>query len=113
MKDGKLRPYEPMLMSLHRLFDAFLGVGLFLGLAWYFGMYEVYGQIHLLMAVLIFFIAIACLDLAGIYQSWRTGMVLNEIRQLFSGCFMVYITIFTIAYFMKVSSSFSRLEDNF
>lgn len=107
-KGGKLRPYEPMLMSLHRLFDALLGMGLFSGLACYFGMYELFGQTYLLMAVLIFFISLACLDLAGVYRSWRTGLFLVEIRQLFSGCSLVYVLLFVIVYFMQVSSVLSR-----
>jgi putative colanic acid biosynthesis UDP-glucose lipid carrier transferase len=107
-KGGKLRPYEPTLMSLRRLFDAMMGAGLFSGLAWYFGMYKALGQIHLLMAVLIFLIALGCFDMAGVYRSWRTGLVLDEIRHLVSACSLVYVGLFVIVYFMKVSSDLSR-----
>lgn len=108
-KGGKLRAYEPVLMSLHRLFDALLGVGLFLGLAWFWRMYERYGQVHFIAAVLIFFISLACFHLSGIYRSWRIGAILVEVRQIFASCFMVILVLLITLYFLKESSSISRL----
>ena len=108
-KDGKLRPYEPILMTLHRVFDALLGAGLFLGLAWYYNMFEQYAQIHFIMSVLIFFIALACFDLVGVYQSWRAGQILIEIHRLLTACFTVFIVFLIIIYFLKVGSGISRL----
>jgi putative colanic acid biosysnthesis UDP-glucose lipid carrier transferase len=104
-----LRPYEPILMTLHRVFDALLGAGLFLGLAWYYNMFEAYAQIHLIMSVLIFFIALACFDMVGVYQSWRAGQILIEIHRLSTACFIVFIVFLIIIYFLKVGSGISRL----
>jgi putative colanic acid biosysnthesis UDP-glucose lipid carrier transferase len=108
VKSGKLRGYEPLLMTLHRLVDALLGVALFSGFAWYWGMFRQYGEIQSLLAVLIFFISLAALDLSGIYRSWRAGAILIEARQIFSGCFIVFLVLMITIYFMKESSSVSR-----
>jgi putative colanic acid biosynthesis UDP-glucose lipid carrier transferase len=109
MKTGNLRPYVPLLMNLNRLFDAVLTTGLFAGLAWYFGMLNEHGQIHAIIAVLIFFITLVCLHGTGVYRSWRIEPLLGEIRPLIYGCFMVFVLVLITIYFLKVSTKFSRL----
>ncbi len=108
-KSGKLRAYEPMLMSLHRVFDALCGVGTFLGLAWYFNMLKIYPHTHSMIAIIIFSMGFVCLDMVGIYRSWRMNNFIIEFRQLLSGCFTIYILLFIVAYFLKMSQELSRL----
>jgi putative colanic acid biosynthesis UDP-glucose lipid carrier transferase len=105
-KEGRLRPYEPLLMTLARLLDAFLGAILLLGWAYYFQMYQ---HEYLVLVFLIFFIALVCLHASGVYRSWRTSAFFgDEIRRLLAACLAIYIVYFGAVYFLKVSTVFSR-----
>src|SRR5665647_94347 len=72
-------------------------------------MFSPNGQTYYIMSIFIFFIAIVCLHMAGIYRSWRMGLTAIEMGHLFSGCCMVYVLFFITAYFLKISSELSRL----
>jgi putative colanic acid biosynthesis UDP-glucose lipid carrier transferase len=104
---GRLRPYEPLLMSLHRFFDAFLGAALLLVLAWYFSHY---GRDYLILAAFTFLIALVCMEAVGLYRSWRTNsLYATEIRRLLSGCISVSLILLSAIYFLNISHHFSRL----
>ena len=105
MKQGKIRPYEPLLMSLHRMSDSLLGVGLFLYLSWVYGMFNI---TYLMVAILILFMSMASFRYAGLYQSWRTSSQRHEINQIILGCVAVYILLLLVGYYLKVSHLFSR-----
>jgi putative colanic acid biosynthesis UDP-glucose lipid carrier transferase len=102
---GKIRPYEPLLMSLLRFSDALLGSVLFLVLSIYFKMYS---ENYVLAAALIFFKATACFQLAGVYRSWRTASPLFEVHRLILGCIAVYVLLVFTGFVLKTSQCFSR-----
>ena len=104
-KNGKLRPYEPLLMTLHRVWDALLGVGFLVALSIIF---------HKLIphiwetAILIFLLTVICFHAVGLYRSWRFSSFQYEISQIFFGCFILYTFLFLMGYFLKVSHEFPR-----
>jgi putative colanic acid biosynthesis UDP-glucose lipid carrier transferase len=102
---GKLRPYEPLLMTLLRFGDAFLGVSYFLGLSW---IYNMYNPNYLMVGNLIFFITMICFHVVGLYSSWRVTSLRYEIHQIILGCISVVILMLLVGYALKVSHLFSR-----
>ena len=89
--NGKLRAYEPLLMSLRRFSDAFLGAALLPGLACFYGMYD---RSYLILASFVLLIALVILHVMGTYQSWRTeALILTETRRLLAGCVGIYICL--------------------
>ncbi len=102
---GRLRPFEPALMALHRIGDAFLAAGFFLFLA---VAYQMYVPDYISAALLIFFLTTLLFQSAGFYKSWRVASLRHEIQQILVGCFFVYVALFATGYFLKVSQVFSR-----
>jgi len=105
MKNGKIRPYEPLLMTFHRLGDALLGACLFLFLSWF---YEMFMPSYLIAAVLIFLLAFLVFQRINIYHSWRVASLRHEVDQIIIGCVVVYILLLLVGYSLKVSQEFSR-----
>jgi putative colanic acid biosysnthesis UDP-glucose lipid carrier transferase len=105
VKNGKMRPYEPLLMTLHRLGDALLGACLFLFLSWF---YEMFIPSYLIVAVLIVLLTLLVFQRINIYHSWRVASLRHEIDQILIGCIIVYILLLLIGYSLKVSHEFSR-----
>ena len=102
---GVLRPYEPFLMTLLRVLDALLGVALFFGFINYFNV----NPLHIReAAILIFFTTILCLHSVGLYRSWRFSAIRQEIIQICSGCFVLYMLLFFVSYILDTSGEFSR-----
>lgn len=104
-KRGKLRPYEPLLMTLLRVLDASLGAALFIGPIAFLDMDSPYIWEA---TILIFFMIMVCFHAVGLYRSWRFSSLQYEISQIFLGCFILYAFLFSIGYFLKVSHEFSR-----
>ena len=102
---GKLRPFEPLLMTLLRLGDGFLGALLFLGLGVYFGMYT---ERYPAAALLIFLSTLVTFNAVGLYKSWRTASLRGEMHQVLVGCLFVCAMLLSAGYLLKVSSEFSR-----
>ena len=105
MTSGKLRPYEPIFMTFHRVGDAAAGVGLFLYLAWVYGMY---GHIYPTAGILIFFTTLVTFRTVGLYRSWRVATPHHEIQAIILGCVAVYIMLLLAGYSLKASDLFSR-----
>ena len=105
IKSGKLRPYEPLLMTLLRVWDALLGAVFFIGLSVIFHRF----MPHIWEAVFfIFFITMVFFHAVGLYRSWRFSSFQYEIYQIFFGCFILYAFLFLVGYFLKVSHEFPR-----
>lgn len=102
---GKLRPYEPLLITLHRIGDAAIGAGMLLYLAW---VYQMYGYIYIIAGVLAFFIAMVGFRSVGLYRSWRMATLSHEVHQIILGCIVVYVLLLLIGYALKVSDLYSR-----
>lgn len=104
-KIRKLRPYEPILMTLLRVWDALLGVGFFvvLGLVFHSFMPHIYETV-----CFIFFTTMVFFHAVGLYQSWRFSSFQYETYQIFIGCFILYAFLFLVGYFLKVSYEFPR-----
>jgi putative colanic acid biosysnthesis UDP-glucose lipid carrier transferase len=102
---SKLRTYEPLLMTLHRVIDAFLGAGLFLLLCILYGRYRVRNQDS---AIFIFFATLVCFSVVKIYQSWRGTSLLNEANRILLGCCTVYMVFFSTVYLLNISYVFPR-----
>jgi len=103
--NGALRPYEPALMTLLRIFDALLGVVCFIGLNVYFNI----SPLHLWeVSLLIFCMAMISFHEAGIYRSWRFSSLQHEFSQIFWGCFVLYAFLVLVGYLLKVADEFPR-----
>jgi putative colanic acid biosynthesis UDP-glucose lipid carrier transferase len=102
---SKLRPYEPLLMTLHRVLDASLGAGLFLGFCI---LYMRYRSRNLDSALFIFFATLVCFSVVKVYQSWRGASLLNEANRILLGCCTVYMVFFSTVYILNISHVFPR-----
>ena len=102
---GKLRPYEPLLMTLHRLGDAVIAAGLFLSISWIYGMPI---ERYVGVVILIFLTTMVCFPAVGLYRSWRMGSALSETNQIVLGCICVYVFLLSTGYILKVSHMFPR-----
>ncbi len=105
LNTGKLRPYEPLLITVHRIGDAAIGFGLLLYLAW---VYQMFYHIYLIAGVLAFFIAMVSFRTVGLYRSWRVAALAHEVQQIITGCVVVYILLLLAGYALKSSDLFSR-----
>lgn len=104
--NGKLRPYEPVLMTALRVSDALLGAVLPLLLS---VCLKRYMNVYVVVAVIIFFMVLVCFHAAGVYGSWRTASVSAETRRLIGGCIAVYALLFFTGFVLKASAYLSRI----
>jgi putative colanic acid biosynthesis UDP-glucose lipid carrier transferase len=102
---GKLRPFEPLLMTLHRIGDAILGAGFFLILSWVYGMYT---SKYPGVSIIIFLATVVCFHTLGLYRSWRESSILIEFHHIFWACCLVYALLLITGYALKISHEFSR-----
>jgi putative colanic acid biosysnthesis UDP-glucose lipid carrier transferase len=105
MENGKLRPFEPLLMSVNRVADGAIGVGSFLALSWVYGMYN---SDYLMVGTLILFMTMVTFRSVGLYRSWRVASFRSELHQIVLGCVIVYVLLLLAGYSLKVSDLFSR-----
>jgi putative colanic acid biosynthesis UDP-glucose lipid carrier transferase len=92
-------------MTIHRVGDAAAGVGLFLYLAWVYGMFD---HSYPTAGILIFFTTLVTFRTVGLYRSWRVAILRHEIHQIILGCVAVFIILLLAGYSLKVSDLFSR-----
>jgi len=104
--NGMLKPYEPMLMTLFRLLDAYLGAVLFFWINSYFDLYPPHAKEA---GLIIFILSISVFHQMGIYRSWRFSSIRSEIHNIFSGCFILYAILFLIGYFLEILGEFGRV----
>ena len=66
--------------------------------------------VHSYQLLLFFNVVLSMLvfNLFPLYRSWRGVSLLTEIKVIFSACFAVLVIVIIIAFFLKVSSKFSR-----
>jgi putative colanic acid biosynthesis UDP-glucose lipid carrier transferase len=102
---GRLRSYEPLLMSLHRVLDAVLGAGLYLAISALYGRYR---PRNLEAAVFIFLGALICFNVVRVYQSWRDASFLNETNRILLGCVSLYVAFVATVYLLNISYVFPR-----
>jgi putative colanic acid biosynthesis UDP-glucose lipid carrier transferase len=98
------RSYEPLLLALHRWLDALIGAGLLLATSHF---YHVYSQKYLELACFAFFITFVSFQVLDLYRSWRGLSLVHELHQIFWGCFLVYVILFSISAILKDSQNFS------
>jgi len=98
----KLRQYEPLLITLFKVSDGFIGVFLF----WFVASWGKIGKYKTEASLVLFFIILANFSYTGLYQSWRMSSLQEEFKKLIQSCLIVYFILFIIIYFLKVSSFF-------
>jgi putative colanic acid biosynthesis UDP-glucose lipid carrier transferase len=107
MNNGLLRPYTSRISFLQRLLDVSL-IFVIYGLAFslHGGEWDVRRILAAVLAVL-FFAILA--EMRGLYNSWRTSPLVDEIRALVSVWLMVITALLMLAFATKTSEMFSRL----
>lgn len=103
-RNPMLRPYEPLLMTLLRVIDSFMGASLFVGLTILLSSEFPFIKESF---ILISLISLVLLHMAGLYSSWRFSSFQYEISQIFSGCILVYIFMILAAFFFNAINIFS------
>lgn len=103
--NGMLKPYEPLLMTLLRFFDALSGAVLFWILIKYFKL----DPVHIRETCLIILIlTIPVFHQIGLYRSWRFSSMRYEIYSILNGCFILYAILFMIGYALQMLSEVNR-----
>ena len=87
LNNEKLRPYEPLLMTFLRGWDAILGVAFLLALSSFFHKFIPYVRE---VSFIIFFLTMICFHSIGLYHSWRFSSFRYEISKIFFACFVLY-----------------------
>ena len=105
LNNEKLRPYEPLLMTFLRGWDAILGVAFLLALSSFFHKFIPYVRE---VSFIIFFLTMICFHSIGLYHSWRFSSFRYEISKIFFACFVLYSILILLGYIFKVSSLFPR-----
>ncbi|MDP2982290.1 MAG: undecaprenyl-phosphate glucose phosphotransferase [Candidatus Latescibacter sp.] len=95
----KLRYHEPTMITLFRFGDAFLA-----GATLYF-ILILFGQsggqafeVSLVLALL----TLVVFTYTGVYRSWRTSALQEEIKRILKSCIYVYLAYFILIFFMKL-----------
>lgn len=99
------RYYEPLLVMLMRVLDAFLGSALFYLVAFYHHMMPPYVKE---VEFVLFFLILIVMHHIGIYRSWRFSSTRNELSKITLGCVAVYFFLIFILYFFSISQWFTR-----
>ncbi len=106
MNTGRLRSYEPLLMTVHRMMDALMSAGLLLFLSHIYGMYRT--PMYPAAAAVVFLLCLAIFNSAGIYRSWRGAPVWQECSRLFLALVVLYAGCLALAFTLKVTAIYSR-----
>ncbi|WP_031479026.1 undecaprenyl-phosphate glucose phosphotransferase [Maridesulfovibrio frigidus] len=106
----KFRIPAGMLVPVHRIMDAALGVGILLLLYSNFWPEAFVGkstEIALLIVA-----ASSCIfinfHMIGVYKDWASSDIVSECNRIVIGVFLVFATMLMLGYFFKVSSIYSR-----
>ena len=102
---NKLKPSTSVLATTLRIGDALLAITLLLAIVICYG---VYSRAYLSACPLVFILALMSLHASGLYRTWRTSSVRDEMQQVFLGCFILYAALFTSGYFLKISYDYAR-----
>ena len=106
LNNERLRPYEPILMTFLRVWDAIFGVVFLLALSSLFHMFIPYARE---VSFIIFFLTMICFHSIGLYHSWRFSSFRYEISQIFLGCFTLYAILILLGYIFEISILFPRI----
>ena len=106
----KFRIPAGMLIPIHRIMDAALGVGILLLLYSNFWPEAFVGkstEIALLVVAVSSCIFIN-FHMVGVYKDWASSDIISECNRIVIGAFLVFATMLMLGYFFKVSSIYSR-----
>jgi len=102
-----IKPHQSGFVWFHRLIDAFLPLGLLLGLTqiqnipWH--------DRYLIMGLLGGFIFVIASQMVGVYHSWRGRSLFASAKLIFNAWLIVWAILIIIAFWYKDSENFSRL----
>jgi putative colanic acid biosynthesis UDP-glucose lipid carrier transferase len=103
--DMTLRIYEPFMIVLLRVLDAFSGPILLYLIAFFLRVMPPY----IWEAVLILFcLILITMNYVGIYRSWRFSSIHRELSRILLACLVVYFILLFILYFFSISHWYSR-----
>lgn len=106
---GKIRPYEHILIPVFKALDAILAA-VTLGICqWAYQRMFYDTEDYQILGVLVLLLSPLCMEMGGIYRSWRTSRLRVELRMLLTGSVLVYLSLMTVGYFFKESATYSRV----
>lgn len=106
MSEGRLRSYEPLLISTHRVVDPLVAALVFLALSVYYRTYH--EPLYPAAASVIFLQGFGIFHLAGIYRSWRGTPLRQELYRVLLGCLILFSSSLILAYTLKLSAIYER-----
>ena len=106
MPSGFLRPHASRISFLQRLIDVALISSIFGVVVIFFGANFGAGQVFAALLAVMFFVFVA--EMRGLYSSWRTSRLADEIREVLVVWLMVALILITTAFLTKTSAYFSR-----
>jgi putative colanic acid biosynthesis UDP-glucose lipid carrier transferase len=107
MRSGFLRPYASRISFLQRLLDVFLIIAIFCVDLLSFG--ATWDNKRILVAVFAALLFTFVGGLRGLYNSWRTSSLIDEVRTLMFVWLTVVLALLMLAFATKTSEYFSRL----
>lgn len=102
---NKIKPFTSVLATVLRIGDSLLATALLPVTAICYGLYD---RAYLHACPGVFVLALMSLHASGLYRTWRTSTVHDEMQQVLLGCFLLYTGLFTSCYFLKISDVYSR-----
>ena len=106
MSNGFIRSHTPKISALQRLMDAFLIIGSFHFIAWFYEVsLEKYQFGFAVIAALCFYVVGQG---RGIYGSWRIGTIRSEIGEIILIWMVAFVLVLVMAFVTKTSANFSR-----
>jgi putative colanic acid biosynthesis UDP-glucose lipid carrier transferase len=103
--DSKIKPFTSVLTTSMRIVDALITTTLLPAVAICFGSYH---RAYLSACPFVFLLTLVTFKASGLYQTWRTSSVREEIQQMLLGCFLVYAGLFASGFILKISYDYSR-----
>lgn len=101
----RLRNYEPLLITLFRIFDAFLASAFF---AISVLVFQDHARFLFTATLLVFLLTMLGFEYGGVYVSWRFSSIYEEVRRLIWNSFMVVIYTILIGFFLRFEDAYSR-----
>ena len=97
--------YEPLLITLFRINDAFLGALLY----WIINeLFDRSSQFQFEATLVVFLLILVSFPYIGVYRSWRVLSIKREFIKLFQACCVVFILIFSLSFLFIMPHLFPR-----
>ena len=106
---GKFRSYEHYIVPVFKVMDAVLGVAVLGACQWIYQRQAFAAVPYQVLGLLVVLLSPLCMNLGGIYRSWRTSRLGVELRMLVTGCVLVDLCLLAMGYMFKESQTFSRV----